>query len=35
MEACHCLAPSKNRSKKTIVCFADKKYAKKTVINRK
>ena len=34
MEACHCLAPSKNKSKKTIVCFADKKYAKKAVINR-
>ena len=35
MAASHRLGPSQNRSKKTIVCFANKKCAKKDLINRK
>ena len=35
IEACHRIARSKNSSKKTTVCFINRKYAKKALLNRK
>ena len=35
IEACHCLGVSKNGSKKTIVCFINRKHTKKALFSRK
>ena len=35
IEGCHRIGKSKNNSKKTIICFINRKYAKKVLLNRK
>ena len=35
IEACHRIGKSKDNSKKTIICFVNRKYAKKALLNRK
>ena len=35
IEVCHCVGVSTNNSKKTIVCFINRKYAKKALTSRK
>ena len=35
IEACHRIGKSKDNSKKTIICFVNRKYAKKAPLNRK
>ena len=35
IEACHRIVKSKDNSKKTIICFVNRKYAKKALLNRK
>ena len=34
IEACHRVGVSKNSSKKKIICFINRKYTKKALINR-
>ena len=35
IEACHRVGKSRNNSKKTIICFVNRKFAKKALVNRK